>query len=396
MFYIAIKMLIGARTKYIGLLLGIAFTAFLITFALSYFSGFLTRGFALISENPTADIWVMNRAVNSTEMTINIPNSSLEIVRGVEGVEYAVPLSISDVTAIFANGRFQTFHIIGVDDVTLAGASQPKDNIPIEILHTPQSIIVDSGGTIDKLLTPVNSEDQWAFDGVHLNVPMRNLRVSDELLINGKRVIVKGISSSNPRFPPKPLIYTTISNVKRINPLGNRIITFILVRAQKDISLKALSKRIERQTGLRARTQDEFKKDTVMWFLLNSEDVGDMFSMVALAMLVGFGVTGIMLYMLTYENLKHYAVLKAIGASNNMIIKMVFTQAGVSALIGYGLGIGLCTIINEIVITTGYPFRMMYFALILSFLGVFLISVIVSLISIRPILKLDPAVVFSS
>lgn len=73
MFYIALKMLMGDRAKYAGLIIGIAFTAFLVTFALSCFAGFMTRGFALITENSTAGVRVMDPAVESPELTINIP-----------------------------------------------------------------------------------------------------------------------------------------------------------------------------------------------------------------------------------------------------------------------------------------------------------------------------------
>jgi hypothetical protein len=52
----------------------------------------------------------------------------------------------------------------------------------------------------------------------------------------------------------------------------------------------------------------------VRWLLINS-DVGDIAAMLSLAMSVGFGVTGIMLYMFTRETLKQYAVLKAMGAT---------------------------------------------------------------------------------
>ena len=61
--FIALKMLLGDRTKYAGLLFGIAFTSFLVTFATSYFGGMMTRSFELIAENPKADVWVMDPAV---------------------------------------------------------------------------------------------------------------------------------------------------------------------------------------------------------------------------------------------------------------------------------------------------------------------------------------------
>ena len=106
MLRVALKMLFGDRAKYVGLLFGIAFTSFLVTFAASYFCGFMTRGFALISENPMADVWVMDPAVDSAEQTTNMPNSALDRVRSVDGVLWAVPLALGTADARFPNGRF--------------------------------------------------------------------------------------------------------------------------------------------------------------------------------------------------------------------------------------------------------------------------------------------------
>src|SRR6478736_7540229 len=120
MLLVALKMLVGDRAKYVGLLFGITFTSFLVTFAASYFCGFMTRGFALIAENPTADVWVMDPAVDSAEQTANMPDSALDRVRSVSGVLSAVPLALGTADARFPNGRFQPFQIIGVDDATLS------------------------------------------------------------------------------------------------------------------------------------------------------------------------------------------------------------------------------------------------------------------------------------
>jgi len=394
MFQIAVKMLMGDKMKYIGLIVGMAFTAFLVTFAISYFAGFMTRGFALISENSTADVWVMDSAVNSPEATINMSDFVLDLVKSVKGVNYASPLYLENMTARFPNGHFQTFEVIGVDDASLTGV--PKINgVSCDILHIPNSIIVDSGGTEGKLQTPINKKDMWPYDGSHLNVPVRKLGFGDELLINNKRVVVVGISHTIPRFPPRVLIYTTISNFKRLTPSQNRRLTFVMVKAKKDMSLKILAENIRKQTGFKAVTGDEFKKETIMWYMKNSEDVGDMINMVVLAMLVGFGITGVMLYMFTYDNLKQYAVLKAMGASSKQLIQMVFTQVFVSTFIGSGTGIGICAVIGEIVSKAEFPYRMMWFSPLLGLLGVLTVSITAGFISIKPVLRLEPAIVFS-
>jgi len=395
MFYVALKMLLGDRAKYAGLIIGISFTAFLVTFALSYFAGFMTRGFALVSENSTAQVWVMDPAVESVELTINMPDSALERVRSVEGVRYAVPLALGEADARFPNGRFQSFQVIGVDDATLAGAPLLGAGEQPAALHTPDAVIVDSGGTSGKLATPLLEADQWPKDGPHLDVPTRELMAGDELLVNDHRIRVVGRSRTIPRFPPRPLIYTTYTNAARILPAEPNRLTFVLVTAQARVSAQELASRIQTQTGLRARTSGEFKADTVHWYLVNSEDVGDMGAMLTLAMTVGFGVTGILLYMFTYESLKQYAVLKAMGASRHLLLTMVFVQAGLCALLGAGIGVGFCAVIGEAVGALGYPFRMMWFAPLFGVIGVLIVSLTAAAISVRPVLKLEPGVVFA-
>jgi putative ABC transport system permease protein len=394
MLRVALKMLFGDRAKYVGLLFGIAFTSFLVTFAASYFCGFMTRGFALISENPTADVWVMDPAVDSAEQTTNMPDSALDRVRSVDGVLWAVPLALGTADARFPNGRFQPFQIIGVDDATLSSVPRLRDGASPTALRSPDAAIVDPGGTEGKLETPLLKADQWPTEP-HLNAPTRPLRVGDELLVNDNRVRIAGTSEALPRYPPRPLLYTTLSNADRILLPERHRLTFVLATGVPGVALNELAARIQAQTGLKARAADDFKADTVRWFLINSEDVGDIGAMLSLAMSVGFGTTGIMLYMFTTEALKQYAVLKAMGATSRLLLAMIFVQAGQCALVGTGLGLGLCAIIGQIAVQADYPFRMMWFTPLIGCVMVVLVSIVAAAISVRPVLRLEPAIVFA-
>jgi putative ABC transport system permease protein len=391
---VALKMLLGDRAKYVGLLFGIAFTSFLVTFAASYFCGFMTRGFALIAENPTADVWVMDPAVASAEQTTNMPASALDRVRSVDGVLSAVPLALGAADARFPNGRSQPFQIIGVDDATLSGVPGLIDGGSPIVLRSPDAAIVDPGGTEGKLETPLLEADQWPIEP-HLNAPMRPLRAGDELLVNDDRVRIAGTSEALPRYPPRPLLYTTFSNANRILLPERHRLTFVLATAAPGVASNELAARIQARTGLKARTSDDFKADTVRWFLVNSEDVGDIGAMLSLAMSVGFGITGVMLYMFTTEALRQYAVLKAMGATSRLLLAMIFVQAGVCALLGTGLGLGLCAIIGQVAMEAEYPFRMMWFTPLIGGVMVVLVSVVAAAISVRPVLRLEPAVVFA-
>jgi len=394
MLTIALKMLMADRAKFTGLLFGIAFTSFLVTFAASYFSGFMTRGFSLISENRTADVWVMDPAVTSVEQTINIPDAALSEVKSVQGVQSAAPLALASADVRFPQGRFQTFQVIAVDDATLAGAPLP-DGVQASELRGPNAVIVDAGGTSGKLQTALKKSDQWPHRGVRLDVPTRELTRGDALLLHDHLVQVIGRSETLPRYPPRPLMFTTLANAQRILHSERHMTTFIMVKAIAGVSTTELAARIAQQTGLRARTSSAFKNDTVRWYLINSEDVGDIAAMLILAMTIGFGVAGIMLYMFTFESLKQYAVLKAMGTTPRVLLRMITVQALVCALLGTGLGLGVCGIAGEIVVRLGYPFRMMWFTPLIGITGVVVVCLAAAVLSARPVLKLQPAVVFS-
>jgi putative ABC transport system permease protein len=395
MLRIALKMLTGDRGKYAGLLFGIAFTSFLITFAASFFCGFMTRGFALVSDNPQADVWVMDPAVDSVEQTTNLPSSALDRVRSVEGVRSATPLALANTEVRYPNGRFQTFQVIAVDDATLAGVPLAADADAARLLRAPDAVLIDSGGTEGKLATPRDAADQWPHGAPHLDAPTRPLAAGDELLVNDHRIVVAGYSGALARFPPRPLMYMTMSNALRILPPERHRLTFVLATAAPGVAHDELAARIAAATGWRARTTEQLKADTVRWYLVNSEDVGDVGAMLTLAMTVGFGVTAVMLYMFTTESLRWYAALKAMGATSRMLLAMIFAQAGTCALIGTGLGVGICAIAGPIAAAQGFPFRMMWFTPVLGAVMVLVVSVSAALISARPVLKMEPGMVFA-
>ena len=396
MLRIAVKMLRGDRAKYFGLLFGITFTSFLVAYAGSYLGGFMTRGFALVSENPNVDVWVMDPAVQSTQLTTTIPDSALSRVRSVSGVLYASPLAITTVDARFPNGRVQSLQLIAVDDATLFGLPPLQDNISPTVLHTPDAVVVAAGGSEGKLQTAVSQADQWPYGAPRLDVPTRELAPGDELRVDERRVVVRGWANALPRFPPEPLMYTTISVAARLLPPKPHLLTFVLAKAAPGVSPRELAKRIERQTGLKARSSADFKRDTVDWVFANSEDVGDIASMMSIAMLVGLGITGVLLYMFTTDSLKQYAVLKAMGADSRLLLTMIFVQSGLCALLGIGLGLGICAVVGQIAIVEfNFPFRMLWYVPIIAAAMVAVVSIVAAAVSARPVLKLEPGVVFA-
>jgi putative ABC transport system permease protein len=392
MLRVAMRMLVADRAKFAGLLFGLAFTSFLVTFAAAYFCGFMTRGFALVSDNPQVDVWVMDPAVESPEQTINLPDSALARVRGVDGVAWAMPLALGTVEVRLAQGRFLSFQVVAVDVASLVGAPGVAGAGSLRALDT---VVAAAGGTEGKLLTPIASADQWPRDAPHLDARTRELAAGDTLLANGVLLHVLARDDARVRFPPRPLLYATLANARRLLPAERHRLTFVLAHAHAGIDPRALAARITARTGLRARSRADVEADTVRGFRVHSEDVGDIGAMLILAMTMGLGVTGIMLFLFTHEHLRQYAVLKAMGAPAGSLLRLVVAQAAVGAALGTGLGLGVCALAGQVVVGLGFPFRMMWFTPLLGLLAVVLVSIAASAASVRPVLKLQPGVVFA-
>ena len=92
MYWIALKMLVGDKAKFLGIVLGLTFAAALITQQGSIFCGLMLRTCAQITDITGADLWVMDPSVRFVDDIKPMLESNLQRVRGVKGVKWAVPL----------------------------------------------------------------------------------------------------------------------------------------------------------------------------------------------------------------------------------------------------------------------------------------------------------------
>src|SRR5215831_18962614 len=101
---VALRMLLGDRAKYIGLIFGIAFSTMLMSNQVAIFSGLMLRTASQILDAREADIWVMDPRVEYVDEIEPMTDTQLERVRGVYGVDWAVPF-YKGLTVAHARGR---------------------------------------------------------------------------------------------------------------------------------------------------------------------------------------------------------------------------------------------------------------------------------------------------
>src|SRR5271170_7523119 len=101
---VALKMLVGDRAKYLGILMGLTFASLLITQQASIFVGLMTRTYGSITDLAGPDIWVMDPKVQFIDDIKPLQDTQLYRVRGVSGVQWAVPLYKGLLKARLENG----------------------------------------------------------------------------------------------------------------------------------------------------------------------------------------------------------------------------------------------------------------------------------------------------
>ena len=381
--HIALKMLMGDKGKYLGIIMGLTFASLIMTQQPAIFVGLMARSYSFISDVGLPDIWVMDSKVQFVDDIKPLQDTELYRVRGITGVQWAMPMYKGLLKARLTDGTFQTCNLIGLDDTTLIGGPPVMLEGKLEDLRRSDSVIVDIDGAKDKL-------GKTAVKG-GIVAP---LKVGDNLELNDHRAVVVGISRVTRTFQSQPVVYTTYSRAKSYAPVERKLLSFVLVKAKQGENLSELTKRIRDVTGLAAYTRDEFKELTYNYFMKNTGIPINFGISVTLGFIVGAAIAGQTFYNFTLENIRQFGVLKAMGTSNLTLLRMILLQALLVGSIGYGLGVGLTALFGFLMRNTILAFKFPWQLLIFSGTGVSLICMLAALVSIIKVIRLEPAIVF--
>ncbi|MGX6961641.1 ABC transporter permease [Vagococcus xieshaowenii] len=121
------------------------------------------------------------------------------------------------------------------------------------------------------------------------------------------------------------------------------------------------------------------------------EENGTIMLMLAFLVAISAVIIGVFFYVLTMQKIPQFGVMKAIGASNGFISKMVIGQVTIITLIGIILG-ALATYGIAAILPEGMPFALDNKTVLLYGLLLFAISLISTLFSVRQIVKVDPLI----
>lgn len=374
---IAIKMLLGDRAKYLGLIFGVTFATLLMAQQVSIFIGLMSRTASAIFAVSEADIWVMDPRVRYIEEVEPMRDIELSNVRSVPGVAWAVPFYKGLSTIRMPDGLTQQVQLIGVDDVSMVGICPRMVMGDPLAIQRPQNAMIDAAG--------------YAFTW-----PEQPLQLGKQIELNDNRLIVNAICDVEPTFFTFPIMYVSYNTAMEVTPPLRNKLPFVLVKAKQGEDLQVLKQKITEQTGLQALTRNEFAWRSINYILERTGIPINFGITIVLGIIIGAAITAQTFYIFVVENLRQFAAMKAVGVTNAQLLQIVLTQAGIVGATGYGLGIGFTALFFKI--TADAPALkgfVLHWQVVAGTGAVITVIILFSILfSLRKVFTLDPAIVF--
>jgi len=372
---IAYELLVNDRAKFVALLVGIIFAVFLMVEMTSMFSGIMSRASATVI-NIGAKVWVMDPSVQTVANTIPLPDYTLDEVRSIPGVKYAVPLYSGGALLKLQSGDYQAVNIVGLDDSSLAGRPQVVSG-NIQDIFAENAFIAVEDSEFRKLENP---------------------KIGTDFELNDHRGVIVGIAhvASSGLFGV-PTLYTTYNRALQYIPNTRFTISYLLVEPKSPQDVPNIKKQVA-AAGYLALSQQEFMQKISKFYMYQTGMGTNMLLMTAISFIVGLSISGQTFYTFILENLEKFGALKAIGAKSHELVMMILFQATFVSIIGYGLGVGLCalTIWLAKLHLPDYAAVIAYRNLWLALGMVVIIAGISSYAGVRKVLKVEPFDIFRS
>jgi putative ABC transport system permease protein len=371
---IARKNLFHDKIRLAVTLTGITFAVVLMVVELGLFLGFSTTTTGLI-DHSNADLWVASEHVPYIEQGGIFSERKLYQVRATPGVASAEKYIARFGSWKKPDGGLESVQVVGFNVDQSMGAPWNLVTGNVADLKAPDAAIIDDLYK-DKL-------------GVK--------QLGQVVEVNGHRVRIVGYTHGIRSFTTSPYIFMTFKNAQQVANLREPDTVFILVKAAPGTDLEQL------RTSLQGRLRDvdvlTTKRFSAMtrgyWMFTTGAGVSVLIAAV-LGLVVGIVVVTQTIYATTVDHLREYGTLKAMGAPNSYIYRIILEQAGIAAVLGYAQGMIVSLFVVHGGTTGGAAIILNWQSAIAMFFLTAGMCLIAAIVSIQKVLTIDPAMVFKN
>lgn len=368
--------LVHDRVRFLVTLGGIAVAILLILLQGGMYLGFMQNASGMI-DRTGADVWVVSKNSPNFDWSRPFPERYLSKVRSTPGVAEARTLIFAWAFMRLPDGGTEQVEIIGYHPSTDAGWGEPSNFLSGDAMSVVggDAIVIDESA-VKKL--------KGLGPGKRAEIMEHDVRVA-------------GLTGRIRSMTTAPYVFTSYRTAKKLaGYVGDDNTVFILARAAPGVSAAELKRRIqERLPYVDVLTRREYSARTRRYWTIQTGMGFGFLMMTVLSFGVGLAIVGQTIYAATMEKLREYATLKALGARACEIRAILWTQAGVNAVLGFLIALPVfwwsARLLDDLGLTVVAP-RPLYASVLALDVAMCLAA---SLLSVRKVLELDPAVVFS-
>ncbi len=365
------------KSKSMGILTAIIISIYLIGIELGmfFYLADIIGGIVGNSNPKYAQVFVVKKQTENINQLSPFDVRWVNQLRSIEGVGDTHGFVITNVNTRFPNGKDAPAMIIGSDYPTLAAG--------------PYADLIYSG-SIESLAAP-----QIVSTDFYDNKTLRyDVELGTRFEINGKSATA-GVITRDAKGFTSPLIYTTTDKARYYTGMSPSMVSGVIVTVSDPAKIDLVVDNINNiAPDLKAWSAEKIRTTTIV-NVMTANNMGMSFAtLVLFGIISGFFIIGLTMYSVTYDRIKDYGTLKAIGASGKYITRLVITQSIIYAILGYLVSL-LLLIISKIGMAKGGLIISLTPGLLgFLFFTTLIISVGSSYFSIRKLKKVEPSSVF--
>jgi len=353
-------------------LTGIVFSVVLIVVELGLFVGFAVTTSSII-DHSNADLWVASRGTPYIEQGVPFSERKLYQVLATPGVAAAEKANVRFAYWKTTNGAEQSVQVVGYDPHSQIGAPWNVVAGDVRELEKPDAVIVDE---IYRQKLGVDSIGQ-VFE------------------VSRHRARVVGFTHGIRAFTTTPYVFTSFKNSLDYTSTAADQTVFILVRALPGTDIKDLQARLAaRLTDVDVLTKEQFSRMTRFYWMFTTGAGIAVLIAALLGLVVGVVVVAQTIYATTMDHIREFGTLKAMGAANSYIYRVIITQATISAVLGYALAMVVSVFIVHGSNSGGAAVMVPWQMAVGIFFLALLMCIGAAMVSIKKVTHLDPAMVF--
>lgn len=362
------------RIRFAVTLTGIVFALVLIIVQFGLFLGFTTTTSNNI-DHSRADLWVVFHSVGYFDTARMFSERKYYEVLSTPGVQQA--------EKYIQNFAYWKKPDGGVENIQVIGFH------PGSGLGEPWNVI--QGNSLD-----VKLEDGVIIDELYKQkLGVQN--IGDRVEIGDHRARVVGFTRGIRSFTTSPFVYTSFKNsLNYTRPEAREDqLAYILIKVAPGFTPADVQKSLRaRVTDVDVYTSEEFSRRTRFYWMFTTGAGLAVLTAAFMGLVVGVAVVAQTIYAATVDHIREYGTLKAMGATNRYLYRVLIEQAVWSAALGYTLALVVAHFIVQASEKGGALILMpLSMKIGMFFLAVFM-CITAALVSINKVTRLDPAMVF--